>query len=458
MSEPKRWSGLAKAAPILIAIFIGGVIGAVSPELGRLLGPFGSLYLSLLLMCIIPIIGAAVVSSLGRMVADHKLGKNLLVIALVFWVGMLLASAIGTAIGWAAGVGSDLSTSAALGDLLLEQEATSGAARTAAGGDEEGYVELFEGEVVGPATAPIDPGDEEPTADQPRLLTYLGQLIPGNLAVAYLEDNYLAVLFFSVLLGVALGLVPSETREVALGVVEALFDSLLRIITWIIWLLPLGLVCIIAGQVAEGGLEFIPVFSKVIVVSIITTAAIMALFTVTIWRVRGGRLRDVLRGLREPLLVAFATRSSFASIPSALVALRQNFGLQKESVNLFLPLGITMNPIGSALFFSVSAIFAVQLHENTEVLHDPVNLVMFVVGAVLAGLAAMGLPGPSAVWLLGIVLDPIGVPPEVGMIALVSVATIIDPFFTMVNVFGNCTVTCILDRYLSDAATQGTAT
>ena len=60
----------------------------------------------------------------------------------------------------------------------------------------------------------------------------------------------------------------------------------------------------------------------------------------------------------------------------------------------------------------------------------------------------MGLPGVSALYMLGLVLEPIGVPPEVGIVALLAVAPIIDPLFTMVNVFGNCTATCILDRYL----------
>ena len=60
--------------------------------------------------------------------------------------------------------------------------------------------------------------------------------------------------------------------------------------------------------------------------------------------------------------------------------------------------------------------------------------------------------GPSAVWMLGIILEPIGVPPEVGIIALLAVAPIIDPLFTMVNVMGNCTATCVLDRRMSGPA------
>jgi len=131
-----------------------------------------------------------------------------------------------------------------------------------------------------------------------------------------------------------------------------------------------------------------------------------------------------------------------------MVALEEGLGLKRENVNLFLPLGMTMNPIGSALFFSLSAIFVVQLHADAGAGLSVANFLLLVLGSVLASLAAMGLPGVSALWMLGLVLEPIGVPPEVGIVALLAVAPIIDPLFTMVNVFGNCTATTILDRYL----------
>jgi len=447
------WDSLRRLLPIVGAIGLGAGIGSLSESTGRFLAPFGTLYLSLLLMCVIPIIGAAVVSSLGRLVANHKLGKNLVVIVLVFWVGMLLAAAIGTSVGWVTGVGSNLRSSPVLGKLLLEMESTSTtvssndilAGRQAAPDDR--YVELFEGQAT-PPVAPAATDDRDSSAGQPRLLTYLGNLIPRNLVAAYLDDNYLAVLFFSVLLGVAVGFVPAETRDLALGVVEALFESLLRIISWIIFLLPFGLLCIVAGQVAGGGLAFVVVFKKVILVGLVTTLATMALFTLTICRVRRTGPLTVLRELREPLMVAFATSSSFASIPAAMVALKEGLGLKRENVNLFLPLGMTMNPIGSALFFSLSAIFVVQLHAGPDSHLSLGNFLLLIFGSVLASLAAMGLPGVSALWMLGLILDPIGVPPEVGIVALLAVAPILDPLFTMVNVFGNCTATSILDRYL----------
>ncbi|MDH3403728.1 MAG: dicarboxylate/amino acid:cation symporter [Acidobacteriota bacterium] len=445
-----RWESLRRLVPIVAAVAGGVAIGTWAEGVGSVLAPFGTLYLSLLLMCVIPIIGAAVVSSLGRLVANHKLGRNLVVIVLVFWIGMLMAAAIGTGVGWITGVGNDLRTSPVLGELLLEMESTSGEGIVGDGSGatrDERYVELFEGRGTEPAGAA--PGAQQPAEDdRPRLVTYLDNLIPRNLIEAYLDDNYLAVLFFSILLGVAMGFVPAATRDLALGVVEALFDSLLRIISWIIYLLPAGLLCIVAGQVAAGGLEFVSVFRKVILVGLATTLTTMAIFTVTIWRVRGIGPLQVLRRLREPLLVAFATSSSFASIPAAMVALKEGLGLKRENVNLFLPLGMTMNPIGSALFFSLSAIFVVQLHGAAGSALSLGHFFLLILGSVLAGLAAMGLPGVSALWMLGLVLEPIGVPPEVGIVALLAVAPIIDPLFTMVNVFGNCTATTILDRYL----------
>ncbi len=455
MSEDEsggRLDSLRHPIIVILAIVVGGVVGATSQPAGLALAPFGRLYLSLLLMCIIPLLFTAIISSLGQMVAKHKLGRQLAVIFVVFAVGLLLAAAIGTGVGWISGVGGDLRQSRALGKLLLATESTAGAGGVsdlsqADRAQARPYAELFSGN--GNVTATPAAAADAAAADAPRgFLAYLTQLVPRNLASAILEENYLAVLFFSILMGLAIGYAPAEGRDHALKVIETFFDALLRIINWIIFLLPVGLVCIVAGEVARGGLEFVPVLGKLIVVSVITTAVAMLIFAGTIWMVVGGRLIDVFRGVRAPLVVAFATSSSMASIPAAMIALKRNFGLAEDNVKLLLPLGVMMNPMGSALFFSLSAIFAVQLHASSPSFAQLDTLAMIVVGSVLAGLAAMGLPGPSAVWMLGIILEPIGVPPEVGIIALLAVAPIIDPLFTMVNVLGNCTATCVLDKQL----------
>ncbi len=452
-----RFDSLKHPILVIAAIAAGGVVGSTSQATGLLLAPFGRLYLSLLLMCIIPLLFTAIISSLGQMVAKHKLGRQLAVIFVVFAVGLLLAAAIGTGVGWLTGVGGDLRQSKALGELLLATESTAGAGgvsdlsnadRTQA----RPYAELFGGEAVA-AESPVLVAGGATTDSSRGFLAYLTQLVPRNLASAILDENYLAVLFFSILMGLAIGYAPAEGRDTALGVIETFFDALLRIVNWIVFLLPLGLVCIVAGEVARGGLQFVPVLGKLIIVSVITTAIAMLVFAVTIWMAVGGRLIDVFQGVRAPLVVAFATSSSMASIPAAMIALKRSFGLAEENVKLLLPLGVMMNPMGSALFFSLSAIFAVQLHAQSSPQLD--TLAMIVVGSVLAGLAAMGLPGPSAVWMLGIILEPIGVPPEVGSSALLAVAPIIDPLFTMVNVLGNCTATCILDKQLQSPAEEG---
>jgi len=278
---------------------------------------------------------------------------------------------------------------------------------------------------------------------------YLTQLIPRNLAQAAQSENYLGVLFFSILMGVALGYAPREGRESVLRMLGTFFDALLRIINWIIYLLPLGLISIVAGEVARGGLDFVPVLGKLILVCVMTTLIAMVVFVVTIRVVVGLPLAAVVKALRGPLVVAFATASSMASIPAAMIALRREFGLREENVKLLLPLGVMINPMGSALFFSLSAIFAVQLHASAPGLGELDVLLMIVVGSVLAGVAAMGMPATGALNMLALILGPLGVPPEVGIIALLAVTPIVDPLFTMVNVSGNCAATCILDRQLA---------
>ena len=83
--QPARsFDSLRQPILVVLAIVSGVVVGTSSPEAGRALAPFGSLYLSLLLMCIIPLLFTAIVSSLGQMVAKHKLGRQLLMIFVVF--------------------------------------------------------------------------------------------------------------------------------------------------------------------------------------------------------------------------------------------------------------------------------------------------------------------------------------------------------------------------------------
>ena len=434
---------------IVVAVIVGVTIGRLSQPTGMALRPFGRLYLNLLVMCIIPLLFTALVSSLGEIVAKHKLGRRLLVIGAVFVVGLALAATIGTGVGWLTGIGGDLRESEALGNLLLATESTSRSAGAGPSGGEAGYAELFDGsgELGGAAGRPGPAAGADPT--QRGFLGYLTQLIPRNLAQAAQAENYLGVLFFSVLMGIALGYAPADGRKSVLRMLGTFFDALLRIINWIIYLLPLGLVCIVAGEVARGGLEFVPVLGKLILVCAATTLIAMALFALTIWASTRVPPVAVLRGLRGPLVVAFATASSMASLPAAMIALRREFGLAEENVKLLMPLGVMVNPMGSALFFSLSAIFAVQLHAQAPTLGELDVLLMIVVGSLLAGIAAMGMPATGALNMLALILGPLGVPPEVGIIALLAVTPIVDPLFTMVNVAGNCAATCILDRQLS---------
>ena len=434
-------------AAIVVAVLIGVAIGHFSPSLGLTLRPFGRLYLNLLVMCIIPLLFTAIISSLGQIVAKHKLGRRLLTIASVFFIGLLLAASIGTTVGWVTGIGSDLRESEELGNLLLATESTSRAdGVTGAAGGGDSFAELFTGRRPQPAagTGPMN----APASSERGFFAYLSQLIPRNLALAVQQENYLGVLFFSILMGIALGYTPAQGRQTALSVLETFFDALLRIINWIIYLLPLGLICIIAGEVGRGGLAFVPVLAKLILVCVATTFIAMLLFVLTIRAVVKIPLRDVLRALRAPVMVAFATASSMASIPAAMIALKRELGLAEENVKLLLPLGVMINPMGSALFFSLSAIFAVQLHAQAPTIYEADTLLMIVVGSVLAGVAAMGLPATGALNMLALILGPLGVPPEVGIIALLAVTPIVDPLFTMVNVMGNCAATTVLDHRL----------
>ncbi|MDF2981711.1 MAG: sodium:dicarboxylate symporter, partial [Devosia sp.] len=155
----------------------------------------------------------------------------------------------------------------------------------------------------------------------------------------------------------------------------------------------------------------------------------------------GGSYLATLGAMRETVVVAFGTSSSYASIPSALRGLKEGLRLDRRVVDLALPLGITLNPPGSTFHFALATLFLANLYGLAL---DPSQMVFVLFGAMLAGVAATGAPGVAALSMISIILVPLGLPVEVAIILLVAIDPIVDPILTVVNVQGNAATTALL--------------
>ena len=142
-------------------------------------------------------------------------------------------------------------------------------------------------------------------------------------------------------------------------------------------------------------------------------------------------------------MVAFGTSSSFAAIPSALRCLQNNLKVSKSNTNLVIPLGISINPQGSVMYFALATVLIAQIY---NVPLGPQGLVIAFIGSILAGMGTSGVPGAGALSILALILVPLGLPAQTAIILLIAIDPIMDPLLTALNMHANCAATVLAEE------------
>jgi proton glutamate symport protein len=163
--------------------------------------------------------------------------------------------------------------------------------------------------------------------------------------------------------------------------------------------------------------------------------------TVVIKLFTGKRIGFILKAMKEVIIISLGTRNSFAAIPSAIDASQNMLGLQKDIVNLVLPLGITMCRFGNVMLFSVFSIFAARLYHHSI---DIQTVFIIATISILAAMAASGAPGIVARTMIAMVLTPLGIPSQAIIIMLITIDPMIDPITTLINIYPNCAATAVI--------------
>jgi proton glutamate symport protein len=152
----------------------------------------------------------------------------------------------------------------------------------------------------------------------------------------------------------------------------------------------------------------------------------------------------ILKGLSAPLLTAFSTSSSAATLPITMTSVQENLGVREDTAKFVLPLGATINMDGTALYESVAAIFIAQAYGIELTLSSQIIIFMT---ASLAAIGAAAIPGAGLI-TMSIVLGAVGLPLE-GIGLILAVDRILDMFRTTVNVFGDAVGTIVVDSFLN---------
>ena len=293
----------------------------------------------------------------------------------------------------------------------------------------------------------------------PSVKDTLINVVPGNPIAAMADAKMLQVILFALLFGLALSKAGSSGQKLRSFFTD-LNEVMMRLITMIITLTPIGVFCLMTQLGATLGLVEIAkvaMYFATIVIALLTHAALV--YPLLLKSLTGLSPLAFLAKMREPLLVAFSTSSSGATLPVTLRTVEHKLGVRNNVASFAVPLGATINMDGTAIMQGVATVFIAQFYGIDLGL---TALLTVVLTATLASIGTAAVPGVGLITLT-LVLDQVGLPVE-GIALIIGVDRLLDMLRTAVNVTGDATVATVvasseyqLDRDVFNATDQQAA-
>ena len=263
----------------------------------------------------------------------------------------------------------------------------------------------------------------------------LMNIVPDNLFVAMVENQMLSIIFFAILMGFFITKTKEKSQKILLGFFDSLFELIMKITLFVIRFTPYGIFGIVAKQIAENN-DLGELFSRLglFMLVVILALFIHAFIVLPIVLKTIGRVSPIkhFNAMRTPLITAFSTSSSNATLPLTMNAVKKNSGVSTKISSFTLPLGATVNMDGTALYELVAAMFIAQAYGIELTFTEQI---IGVLTGLLASIGAAGIPMAGLV-MISVVLSAMGLPLE-GVGLIIAVDRLLDMFRTTVNVWSD---------------------
>jgi Na+/H+-dicarboxylate symporter len=296
---------------------------------------------------------------------------------------------------------------------------------------------------------PVPADVETPDLATPdSLIDLLLDIVPTNFFSAASGGDMLGVIFFCIVFGVAITTLPEGPRTKITSLVDALFKAMMALTSGIIKLLPIGVFGLIVTLTSGTGLQAVGNLAQY-VVALSSGLAFHFLITLPLLLYFWGRVSPWkhVMNMREPLLVAFSTSSSAATLPVTLTTVRKKVGVSNRVSSFTLPMGATVNMDGTAVMECVGALFIAQAL-GAEIGFTTQVAVVFT--AMLASIGAAAVPSAGLV-VIFIILAVIGIEnnPEALLIvgAMLSIDRPLDMARTAVNVYSDSCAAAVVGKW-----------
>ncbi len=378
---------------ILIALFLAVLFGFYIPGGVPYVAWMGKIFLTALKMVIVPLILSSIISGVTSMGSGSNLGR-LGLKTLTYYIFT--------------------STMAILTGLLLVNIIKPGV------GVELGFQQNV----------------EDLTEHVGSVRDILFRIVPSNVFESMVNGDILPIIFFAVIFGVFITQVADKYKTTLTNFFEGFFEVMMKMTMFIIRFTPLGIFGIVASEVQKNAdqlgniagsmaIYMLTVFSALMIHAFVTLPLIVRF-------VAKAKPFTHLKNMITPLLTAFSTASSSATLPLTMEAVENESGVSNRITSFTLPLGATINMDGTALYECVAAMFIAQVY-GVDLPFTQQALV--VLTALLASIGAAGIPMAGLV-MITIVLTAVGLPLE-GIGLILAVDRILDMIRTSVNVWSD---------------------
>ena len=403
---------------IIIGMILGVIYGVFASNMGYVdftsnwIKPWGVIFVNLLKLIAVPLVFASLIKGVTSLSDISKLSRIGGKTISFYLISTVIAVSIGLLLVNTVNPGIDFDKD----NITFTQDSQEGTTK-----------KIIAAEVV---------KQESP-------LQFLIDIIPINIfEAASSNGNMLQVIFFAILFGISIVMLPSEKTIYVRGFFDGVNDIILKIVDLVMLVSPYGVFALLGALIVDFGASsslFIALAKYSITVVVGLLLMIFCIYPLAIKIFTKVRYFYFFKAISPAQMLAFSTSSSAATLPVTMERCEDHLGVSKEISSFVLPLGATINMDGTSLYQAVAAVFIAQAFGIDLDFSQQLTIVLT---ATLASIGAAAVPGAGMVMLV-IVLGAINVPVE-GLALIFGVDRILDMLRTVVNVTGDATVSTVV--------------
>ena len=398
---------------IILGIASGIVLGGFFPRAGHAVAFLGELFLRALFVMVVPLVMSSMVVGVSSLGDVRKLGQLGGRTVLFFMTTTAIAVSIGLALVLVIHPGVPLENIESSGEVI------------------EKVSERME---------------DKPTTLGDLLKTILTSLVPKNLFSAMANTEILPLIVFSLIFGGILTTI-GEKGAIVIRFFEGINEAIMGIVHLLMWVAPLGIGALVAGRLGEAGgfagfwpqLQTLGAYAGTVILALLLHGLIV--LPIALKFLAKQSVPAYAKVMSAPLMTAFSTSSSSATMPLTIDSLIEKGNISKRIVSFVIPLGATINMNGTALYEAVAAVFIAQSYGIELGLGETIIVLLT---ATLSAIGAAGIPEAGLVTMV-IVLKAVDLPME-GVSLILVIDWFLDRCRTTVNVWGDAVGAAVIDR------------